>query len=519
MLPAKCLIQSLWRKTKGWDEPLDEGDQSIWKDWLEDQMRLSELELPRCFCVETCPKALIQLHVFADASEMGFGAVCYARYSLPDGTIKVLFVMARNRVAPLKQLSIPRLELQAAVLAVRLYCVVKQELMVNIKDAIFWSASKTVLQYIANESQRFHAFVANRVSEIHGTTDPTQWRHVPGHCNPADDCTRGLRAADLDDHCRWLNGPAFLSKSEEHWPQDTFIGPLCENDDEVKSAKWSGHTTVSETRAYFPNPEKFSSWRGFVVSSKTVKEKQVSCSVSLTATEIHNAEMIAVRKNQRHSFYLDIETLRADKRLPVKSKLSALNPFVDEAEWLRVGGRLRKAPVPEETRHPLILDPKHEITHLIVMHNHLRLYCTSNKHVLNELRQKYWILKGLATVQKISSSCPSCRRLRAKPEPPVTADLPDSRLGYQQPPIANTGVDYFGPILVRHGRKTEKRYGVLFTCLTTQAVHPEIAHSLDPDSCLMAITRMMARRGRPANIWSDNGNNFVGTESELKANW
>ena len=219
--------------------------------------------------------------------------------------------------------------------------------------------------------------------------------------------------------------------------------------------------------------------------------------------------MIAVRKSQRDSFHLDIEALRANKRLPVKSRLSALNPFVDEAECLRVGGRLRKAPVPEETRHPLVLDPKHEITRQIVMHNHLRLYCTSNKHVLNELRQKYWIVKGLATVQRISSSCPSCRRLRAKPEPPVMADLPDSRLGYQQPPFANTGVDYFGPILERHGRKTEKRYGVLFACLTTRAVHLEIAHSLDTDSCLMAIRRMMARRGRPANIWSDNGTNFV----------
>jgi len=215
--------------------------------------------------------------------------------------------------------------------------------------------------------------------------------------------------------------------------------------------------------------------------------------------------MIAVRKSHRFSFHLDIEALRANKRLPVKSRLSALNPCVDEAECLRVDGRLRKAPVPEETRNPLILDPKHEITRLIVMHNHLRLYCTSSK-------QRYWILKGLTTVQKISSSCPSCRRLRAKPEPHVMADLPDSRLGYQQPPFANTGVDYFAPILVRHGRKTEKCYGVLFTCLTTRVVHLEIAHSLDTDSCLTAVRRMMARRGRPANIWSDNGTNFVRTK-------
>ena len=96
------------------------------------------------------------------------------------------------------------------------------------------------------------------------------------------------------------------------------------------------------------------------------------------------------------------------------------------------------------------------------------------------------------------------------------ANLPDSRLGYQQPPFTNTGVDYFGPLLVRNERKTEKRYGALLTCLTTRAVHIEIAHSLDTDSYLMAMRRMMARRGRPAHIWSDNGTNFVGAEKELR---
>ncbi|XP_022785230.1 uncharacterized protein LOC111325651 [Stylophora pistillata] len=368
---------------------------------------------------------------------MGFGAVCYARYLLPDGTIKFSFVMARNRVSPLKQLSIPRLELQAAVLAVRLCCVIKRELSVSIEDTVFWSDSKTVLQYIANESRRFHTFVANRVSEIHDSTNPTQWRHIPGHSNPADDCTRGLRVADLDQRCRWFNGPAFLSKAEEHRPRSLFPGPLCENDKEVKNTKWSGLVSVSDTRAYFQDPGKFSSWTRFrrvvawiclfVQNCKRKPEDRVLS--SLTAVELQNAEMIAVRKGQMDSFHLDFGALKSNKRLPVKSRLGALDPYVDEVECLRVDGRLRKAPLPEQSRHPLTLDPKHEITRLIVMHHHLRLYCTSNKHVLNELRQKYWILKGLATVQKITSGCPSCRGLRVRPEPPVMADLSDSRLG------------------------------------------------------------------------------------------
>ena len=299
-LPVQCLIQMLWRKNKGWDEPLDEEDQRICEDWLGDLVKMSEFELPRCFCVDTCPEASIQLHVFADASEMGFGAVCYARYSLPDGTIEVSFVMTRNRVAPLRQLSIPRQELQAAVLAVRLYNLVKQELTVTVKDTIFWSDSKTVLQYISNESRRF---VANQVSEIHDAADPTQWRHVPGHLNPADDCTRGLRAADLNKHCRWLNGPAFLSKPEEQWPQDTF-GPPRENDVGVKNTKWSGHASVTDPRAYFPDPEKFSSWTRFRRVLAWICRFVQNCKrkaggrilSSLTTAEISNAELIAVRR-------------------------------------------------------------------------------------------------------------------------------------------------------------------------------------------------------------------------------
>ena len=136
MLPAKCLIQTLWRKNKGWDEPLDEEDQSVWEDWLDDLSKLSEFELPRCFCVDASPET------FAEASEKGFGAVCYAQYVFPDGTVQVSFVAARNCVAPLKQLSIPRL----AVLVVRLNCLIKRELTINTEDTVFWSDSKTVLQ-------------------------------------------------------------------------------------------------------------------------------------------------------------------------------------------------------------------------------------------------------------------------------------------------------------------------------------------------------------------------------------
>ena len=88
--------------------------------------------------------------------------------------------------------------------------------------------------------------------------------------------------------------------------------------------------------------------------------------------------------------------------------------------------------------------------------------------------------------------------------------VPQSRLQAFTPPFYNTGVDYFSPLLVKERRSTVKRYGCLFTCLVTRAVHLEIALSL------MALRRMMARRGKPTNIYSDNRTNFVGAERELK---
>ena len=523
-LPAKCLMQNLWRKKANWDAPLSEDDESVWRDWLGDLSDLQELELRRCFCKDMCIGTTVQLHVFADASEKSFGAVCYARFVLPDGNIHVAFVMAKNRVAPLKQLSIPRLELQAAVLAVRMNDTIKRELTIDVNDTTFWSDSSTVLKYIRNESRRFHTFVANRVSEIQDTSSPSQWRHVPGKLNPADECTRGLRAVELNQQCRWISGPPFLWQPLECWPEEKPIETVLSDDDkELKTDKWTG--LVSSPTTHFPvDPEKFSSWTRYRRVIAWIYRFIQNCRLKLenrlfgplTVSEIYQAELLAVRVSQEDSFHEDFQALKCNKPLPAASRLHALRPYVDEKGLLRVGGRLRKAPILETARHPLILCPKHEVTRLVVMYYHLRLYCPSDKHLLNELRQCYWITKGLATVRKLSRTCPSCRRRRAKPSPPVMADLPRPRLGYQSPPFTHTGVDYFGPMLVRHGRKTEKRYGALFTCMTTRAVHIEIAHSLDTDSYLMAMRRMMARRGRPAHIWSDNGTNFVGAERELR---
>ena len=219
---------------------------------------------------------------------------------------------------------------------------------------------------------------------------------------------------------------------------------------------------------------------------------------------------------QTKSFPDDFETLSKNLPLPPESRLLAFTPYLDDDGLVCVGGSLRKAPLPEETRHPVILDPKSEVTRLVILHHHLESRCAGDAQVLNNLRQRYWILQGVRAVRKVSHSCRTCRWRRAQPRPPIMADLPTPRLGYSLPSFTHTGVDYFGPIYVKSGRKTEKRYGVLFTCMTSRAVHIEIVHSLETDAYIMAMQRMVSRRGRPAHIWSDNGTNFVGEEREIQ---
>ena len=136
--------------------------------------------------------------------------------------------------------------------------------------------------------------------------------------------------------------------------------------------------------------------------------------------------------------------------------------------------------------------------------------------MIAKLHERYWIPRAVTIIKGIVSRCVHCRKYRAKLEGQIMADLPAERLQGDDPPFTRTGVDYFGPFEVKRGRTIVKRYGVIFTCLNIRAVHLEVAHSLDTDSCVNAIRRFLARRGNVTHIQSDNGTNFVGAERELR---
>ena len=235
ILPAKMLMQQLIKEKLTWDEPVQDKLAQKWFVWLSDLNQLSTFAVSRCLKpVEFGGVVTAQLHHFSDASESGYGTASYLRLTNHEGRVHCAFMLGKSRVAPLKQMTIPRMELTAAVVAANVDKMLKQELHMELQQSVFWTDSTTVLKYIENNTRRFKTFVANRVSTIRESTKPTQWRYINTSTNPADCASRGLTAAKLMSNLDWIQGPPFLQEPEHLWPEGAKLPEVEEDDMEVK---------------------------------------------------------------------------------------------------------------------------------------------------------------------------------------------------------------------------------------------------------------------------------------------
>ena len=191
-------------------------------------------------------------------------------------------------------------------------------------------------------------------------------------------------------------------------------------------------------------------------------------------------------------------------------------------DLIRVGGRISHANIPFGRKHQIILSPNHPILTLIVRHVHLVNLHVGRGPTLSKIREQFWIASGKSFVRKVLRDCFYCKSQRAKPQAPYMGDLPKERVAIGERPFTYTGVDYFGPMTVKLSKKTRsnpalaKRYDALFTCLTTRAIHLELAGDLSTDCFIMALRRFRSRRGNVKYMRSDNGTNFTGADRELK---
>lgn len=518
VLNGKILLQKLCKDKLGWDDPIDKEYLIQWEQWRTQLLELSNINVPRSFkntmFSSDCQH---ELHYFADASSHAYGAVCYLRSEDNFGNINCSFVFGKANVAPLKGITIPRLELSAAVLAVRLNQVVTSSLDIKLAGTYYWTDSETVLKYIMNETARFNIYVSNRISEIRNMSSIQNWRYVKSEDNPADDASRGLQSE------RWCNGPDFLKGKRTWVHQVPYLSQLTDTDPEVKRIAKVMIVEHNKENPLVKLSNHYSSWYRLLIAVcwlNRVKNLLLKRDVPLnskyiTLKEMREASHCVIKVCQENMYPDEISKLRAGKHISKSSSLYRLNPMLSDG-ILRVRGRLSNSADDFNLKYPIILPPNTRVARLMIEHYHVTLGHQGREHVLSKLREKYWLIKGNSLVRKVLHDCVRCKRYQAPVIEQQMADLPLERVQPGQPPFSAVGVDCFGPYYVKQGRGNVKRYGVLFTCLAIRAIHIEIIDSLSTDSFINALRRFIARRGQVKVIRCDRGTNFVAAEKEIR---
>uniref|UniRef100_A0A2A4IX21 Peptidase aspartic putative domain-containing protein n=1 Tax=Heliothis virescens TaxID=7102 RepID=A0A2A4IX21_HELVI len=257
---GRVMFQSIWRKGLSWDDKLAPEEQKLWDEWFRDVQLTSQLCLPRYYGFRSSNVIHRELHLFCDASEVAYAAVAYWRYLYEDGTVKLALIGSKSRVTPLKPISIPRLELQAALIAARFASFIHDSHQHKPSRRIFWCDSLNVLGWLRSDARSFKPFVAHRIGEILETTDVKEWRWIPTAENVADDATRHKRT-EFNQESRWITGPKFLLQSEEQWPSSPHINTACSLEMKPSIRNHCHHISLRHVLTPLTvDPKRLSSW-------------------------------------------------------------------------------------------------------------------------------------------------------------------------------------------------------------------------------------------------------------------
>jgi hypothetical protein len=521
IISMKILLQRLWEQKLDWDEPVPQEIYDSWFRWRAELPSLATKGIPRCYFPKIVQVSSTQVHGFSDASEDAYSGVVYLRFVDTQERVHVSLVMSKTRVAPIKRLSIPRLELCGAQLLASLLQHIKEVFHLSTSQIFAWTDSTIVLNWLDGNPRRFKTFVGNRVSAILDSVPPSRWNHIAGVENPADCASRGISPSELLEHDLWWKGPPWLHFLSDSWPKQCV--PPCESlPDEEKEVCLMVLIQPKEPiiplnrYSTFTRLCRVSAWTFRFISNCRATS---AIKGSLTVSELHAAEQYWLILSQADSFAAEVTALKADHPLSPDSKLVPLCPFLDSADLLRVGGREANSALAFARVHPAILHGKHPIAKLLIKTEHLRLLHAGPTLLSAAIGRRYHVVQLRKTVRSLTQQCIKCRRHAVKPVPQMMGQLPMERITpgcvFQR-----VGVDYAGPFQIKTGKNRNptilKSYACIFVSLAVKAVHIELVSDLTTEAFLATPRRFIARRGLPSLIWSDHGTNFVGAKRELK---
>ncbi|XP_055603791.1 uncharacterized protein LOC129752026 [Uranotaenia lowii] len=520
VVSAKIIMQELALLQTKWDEPVPQTIDQKWKIYYDQIPKLSELRISRF--AFTSGYTDVQLHCFADASERAYGACIYVRSTDAHGAVRVEILSAKSRVAPLKRLTLPRLELCAAKEAANLYSRVVKALSLDSVEAHFWSDSTVVLHWLKAQPNTWNTFVANRVSSIQTRTYGHQWHHIAGKENPADLVSRGLPVADFLESELWRVGPKWLQEAEDVWPMPMEEITIDDEDLEMRKTVCSISTAPEPHRLFLLSSSFTTSIRIVAFCFRFVHyfkhRNQQERTLLLTAEEFRKAKIALTRLAQSEIYAEEVKQLRKNHQVSSNSPLKLLSPFLDQEGVIRVGGRLRNSLEQYDVKHPAVIPPSHPFTNMAIDYFHQKTIHGSHKLTLSALRQEFWPIHGKRAVKQVLRKCHFCFRVNPKPYLQPMGQLPSTRVRPSRP-FHITGVDYCGPFYLKppHRRASPpKCFIAVFICFSTKALHLELVGDLTTSSFISALRRFVGYHGVPAEIHSDNAKNFIGAKHELR---
>ena len=565
VLPGRKVLQEITAEKVSWEEDVGSQHVKTWCLWKEEIVLLRQLEFPRCYKPKDFGEVVdISLHTFGDGCHIGYGAACYVRQVDQSGNIAVSLAMGKARVSPLKMVTIPRLELTAATVAVKIGAMVSGQLRQKATRMFYYTDSKVALGYILNDVKRFRVYVGNRQNLVRSHSKKEDWAYVDTKENPADDASRGLSMKQEEKVKRWLYGSEHLHREEKDWnlpevnadidPDDpevvkTVNASVLKADNSLDTLEKRVSSYISVKRSVAVVVKFIKKLKGSVqrrksankvrkarskeavtkLTEKELRRMETDIVGNITVEELKEAEVILIKNAQSKFFKQEIAELkRAESgnggklRRKALRKIFKLDPFIDEQGVLRARGRLQNSLEENTVKFPVILPRKALLSQRIAEYYHRAIHHCGRSSTVSEIRQNgFWIVGISGIVRSLIFHCVGCRVQRGALGSQKMADLPADRMSAEatEAPFTYCGVDMFGPFKVKEGRKEHKRYCALFTCFSSRAVHVEVTARMDTDSFIQALVRFRARRGPVRSIKSDNGGNFVGAENELRKAW
>ncbi|XP_070075760.1 uncharacterized protein [Drosophila takahashii] len=486
---AKIFMQEIWLQELGWDDNLPDEMSHRWQVFLQSYSDLDQIRIPRWVGYQ--PQVKIELHGFCDASQKAYGAALYVRVEVGQQILTNLLT-AKTRVAPVKTVSLPRLELCGALLLADMASTILPNMLSKSSEIFCWTDSTIVLAWLKKPACSWTTFVANRVTKIAQATKIENWSHVRSEHNPADLASRGVSLQELGDSNLWWHGPQWLQLPKLQWPETSDPHPVTELEQRAVKVhfvklpaddfldRFSRLDKALRVLAYF---QRF---------LNRCRKAPVSPDKQLSNREIREAERTYIILAQREEYALELRLLRSKRSIPASSPIANLFPFIDQQGLLRACGRLTASKVLQyDERHPVLLPYSCRLSRLLVQFMHQITLHGGNQLIVRLMRSKYWIPKVKNLVKGVVNSCKVCTIYKKRLQTQLMGDFPTDRASFSRP-FTYTGVDYAGPF---------------------EAIHLEPTSDLTTEKFLAAFARFLARRGCSQRVHSDNGKTFVGASS------